>query len=286
MTTVEIVLMIVAYTLLVVTIFLQIICYNRNLETRETIAFTFSLLLLIVALTSSPLLDEAASLSATNVFSLLAMILVALFTPLNIFTERQYEVSAFWKNLLFAFSAFLFLTTLAAHFLHLLIYWQYVVISFLGLSVVCSMLFIRATQPAKRIMHREKTERRFAIAFIVLVPLSLVLTYMVESDSTPLTIGFTIPLVFILLAGSKFLDDLQRLSLLHPAVEPREQHFKNYALSDREREIATLLARGRTYKQIGEELFISIPTVKTHATNIYRKFGVKNRNELTTLLIS
>jgi DNA-binding CsgD family transcriptional regulator len=286
MTIVEIILLVIAYSLIIVTIFLEVICYKRNLETIETIVFTISLLLLIIALTVSPLLAELNTVNTPNVLTLLAMILVALTTPLNILEERQFRVWPVAKQILIGISIFLAIATATAHFIALLHYIQYVVIVFLGISVVLSMILIRTTKPHQRIRHREKTERIFAIAFIILVPLSLVGNYAFENSYTQLTIGFTIPLVFILLAGSKFFDDLQRLSLLNPTLEPKEQHFKNYALSDREREVALLLVKGMTYNEIAEALFISVPTVKTHTSNIYRKFGVKNRTELTTLLIN
>ena len=52
-------------------------------------------------------------------------------------------------------------------------------------------------------------------------------------------------------------------------------------LSAREREVMRLLARGYTYREIGQQLFISIKTVETHASNVLRKLQVSNRNELT-----
>lgn len=42
-----------------------------------------------------------------------------------------------------------------------------------------------------------------------------------------------------------------------------------------------LLARGYTYREIAEELFISIKTVETHASNVLRKTQQSNRNALT-----
>lgn len=53
------------------------------------------------------------------------------------------------------------------------------------------------------------------------------------------------------------------------------------ALTRRELEVLRLLARGYTYKEIGEELFISIKTVETHASNILRKTQQSNRHQLT-----
>jgi DNA-binding NarL/FixJ family response regulator len=52
-------------------------------------------------------------------------------------------------------------------------------------------------------------------------------------------------------------------------------------LTDREREVLQLIARGYTYREIGEELFISVKTVETHVSNVLRKLQLSNRNELT-----
>ncbi|MGC1214066.1 MAG: response regulator transcription factor, partial [Micromonospora sp.] len=42
-------------------------------------------------------------------------------------------------------------------------------------------------------------------------------------------------------------------------------------LTNREREVLRLLARGYAYKEIAKELFISIKTVETHVSNVLRK---------------
>jgi len=52
-------------------------------------------------------------------------------------------------------------------------------------------------------------------------------------------------------------------------------------LTDREREVLQLIARGYTYREIGEELFISAKTVETHVSNVLRKLQLSNRHELT-----
>lgn len=58
------------------------------------------------------------------------------------------------------------------------------------------------------------------------------------------------------------------------------------ALTRRELEVLRLLARGYTYREIGQELFISIKTVETHASNILRKTQQSNRNQLTRWAVS
>ena len=51
-------------------------------------------------------------------------------------------------------------------------------------------------------------------------------------------------------------------------------------LSDREREVLQLVARGHTYKQIGAELFIAEKTVENHVRNILGKLHLSRKQEL------
>ncbi|MEO0528034.1 MAG: helix-turn-helix transcriptional regulator [Bacteroidota bacterium] len=51
-------------------------------------------------------------------------------------------------------------------------------------------------------------------------------------------------------------------------------------LSRQEKNVQTLIVAGKTNKEIANELFISMSTVKTHITNIYSKLKVSNRQEL------
>ncbi|MFS0727229.1 response regulator [Paenibacillus sp. 1P07SE] len=51
-------------------------------------------------------------------------------------------------------------------------------------------------------------------------------------------------------------------------------------LTEREREVLLLIAEGRTNKEIGEELHISIKTVKTHVSNLLMKCELEDRTQL------
>jgi len=51
-------------------------------------------------------------------------------------------------------------------------------------------------------------------------------------------------------------------------------------LSAQEENIKNLILKGKSNKEIAGELFISISTVKTHITNLYKKLGISSRKEI------
>ncbi|WP_461256878.1 cytidine deaminase [Treponema sp. R80B11-R83G3] len=51
-------------------------------------------------------------------------------------------------------------------------------------------------------------------------------------------------------------------------------------LTPREQGIYQLLISGKTAKEISEALYISVPTVNFHICNVYKRLGVKNKNQL------
>jgi DNA-binding CsgD family transcriptional regulator len=57
-------------------------------------------------------------------------------------------------------------------------------------------------------------------------------------------------------------------------------------LSPRERELVTLVARGRTDAQIAAEMFITVRTVTSHLDRIRDKTGCRRRADLTRLALS
>lgn len=52
-------------------------------------------------------------------------------------------------------------------------------------------------------------------------------------------------------------------------------------LTEREREVMRLIARGYAYKEVAKELFISVKTVETHMSSVLRKLQLSSRHELT-----
>jgi DNA-binding NarL/FixJ family response regulator len=62
-----------------------------------------------------------------------------------------------------------------------------------------------------------------------------------------------------------------------PAPAPRQP---TDPLTDREEEVLTAVARGRTNSEIAAELHIALSTVKTHIASLLLKIGVRNRVEI------
>lgn len=59
-----------------------------------------------------------------------------------------------------------------------------------------------------------------------------------------------------------------------------EQNMDLSKLTGREKQVAELIRRGLSNREIGEELFISETTVKRHVSNIFEKLEISSRKEL------
>lgn len=77
----------------------------------------------------------------------------------------------------------------------------------------------------------------------------------------------------------QLLSDKDNKDFLKKIYRAMDKYDENKVLSPREIEVLKALVDGLSNKEIGEKLFISISTVKTHIINIYSKLGVKNRVE-------
>jgi DNA-binding NarL/FixJ family response regulator len=51
------------------------------------------------------------------------------------------------------------------------------------------------------------------------------------------------------------------------------------ALTSREVEVLENLAKGMTYQETADKLFIGLNTIKKHMTNVFEKLQVRNKTE-------
>ena len=59
-----------------------------------------------------------------------------------------------------------------------------------------------------------------------------------------------------------------------------KDRFAGYDLTPRQKEVARLLLRAKTRRQISGELCVSESTIKTHTSDLYHKLGINSRVEL------
>ena len=89
----------------------------------------------------------------------------------------------------------------------------------------------------------------------------------------------------VISGGSPMSASIAR-KVVHSFQQPLAQENKHARLSPRERDVLDLLARGRAYKQIADELGISIDTIRTYIRRIYEKLQVRTRTEAVARYVS
>lgn len=99
--------------------------------------------------------------------------------------------------------------------------------------------------------------------------------------SVPLLLFAAFPLFLLRQNQKEWLLDLRRDEVTN--ASPLDAFFTEHHLSKREREVAYLLLKGRTLRQIAGELVLSYPTINTYQTSLYRKLGINSRAELLLL---
>lgn len=88
--------------------------------------------------------------------------------------------------------------------------------------------------------------------------------------------------------GSAFLHPNATKSLIREYIqyaEKGEGKERINALSDREQEVLTYIAKGYGNKEIAEALFISVKTVETHKMKVMEKLGLRSRPQLVQYAI-
>ena len=99
------------------------------------------------------------------------------------------------------------------------------------------------------------------------------------------------------ITGPELVDAIDRVATVDAVFSPRLAGFVLDAfagsievaqvdedldrLTEREREVMRLIARGYAYKEVAGALFISIKTVETHVSSVLRKLQLSSRHELT-----
>jgi DNA-binding CsgD family transcriptional regulator len=80
-------------------------------------------------------------------------------------------------------------------------------------------------------------------------------------------------------------DDMERTITPLPQSALKDSAAAFYSgLTRREREVLTLIAAGRTNREMAERLVVSPETVKTHVRHVLNKFGVARKAEICKMI--
>jgi two-component system, NarL family, response regulator LiaR len=128
-----------------------------------------------------------------------------------------------------------------------------------------------------------------SLAVLLFILKWLELRFIIFTHSFEVYIGF-IALIFtglgIWLALKLSKPKIQTVVVEKPVYVARTENFvlnssaiSELEISKRELEILGLLAEGCSNQEIGEKLFVSLSTVKTHIQNLFEKLDVKRRTQ-------
>lgn len=71
----------------------------------------------------------------------------------------------------------------------------------------------------------------------------------------------------------------KKVVMMSPAFQLNEKTLQDLGISKREYEVLECMAQGLSNQEIAEKLFVSLNTIKTHASNIFLKLEVNRRTQ-------
>jgi DNA-binding CsgD family transcriptional regulator len=159
-----------------------------------------------------------------------------------------------------------------------------------GLAIAAIGVTFRGPLPPKEPPVLKSLMKAYGLCTLIFAPLGL-LEYAVARSGILGFSEFSVDYLFYLAWNIVSMSAAIRLFKLGdsgiPALEtvPAER-VAALGLSGRETEMAVMIARGLTNKEIASELCISPATVRTHIYNLYQKAGARSRVELINRLRS
>lgn len=220
--------------------------------------------------------------------------------PLNVREATGYMVTAFWPYYVYKLTSFPAYKHYVVHSLFILVptaFFFFIFYPFFGSFVLARQLnyiipacyglyaipvfFISAQKD-----YREKKDKQlflehiFLMTSIIFWALSPLVRIYMNGSRSAIGLIATTPIilfnVYIIIKELKLLTNAK----VNTAKNESSIDLSDYALTPREAEVINLAYQGKTYKEIGKELFISEARVKQIVSNAYRKLGVESKMEL------
>ena len=124
----------------------------------------------------------------------------------------------------------------------------------------------------------KKTIFVFSALTISILALFQLSKYSFVSGNTSIELIITVVAVVFLVIGL-YINRKSGLAEKTPSEEIDWEAIKKLGISDREYEVLVEISKGHSNKEIGEHLFVSESTIKTHVSNLLMKLDAKRRTE-------
>lgn len=166
---------------------------------------------------------------------------------------------------------------------------------FSGLALLGWPLSIYMLGCAQRRFADYALLKKCTLIFAVLSPITVLTDDLIEEffpKSMPvasLIVVLIIVLAFLILSpfsyrylfSSEWVNELHRSDMqINDLNTEKTDLFAGYDLTPRQREVAVLLLKAKTRRQIAGELGLSESTIKMHTAELYRKLNINSRTEL------
>lgn len=128
--------------------------------------------------------------------------------------------------------------------------------------------------------------RKLSLSWLILIPVIINDTFLLNKTGIKLfpLIYAAVGVVFSLYYYKNTPLGAREKVITNSGAEIHNDFAQKFDLSKREIQVVEFLVDGKSYKEIAEELFISLNTVKTHIKNIYPKLNVSSRHEIVKLM--
>jgi DNA-binding CsgD family transcriptional regulator len=203
---------------------------------------------------------------------------------LNAITKREVKTPKNIKTILLGISAILLGLLALNELFDAEVLIELIAYNIIYCLITYTMIYVRKVKSTDYMKHRKIY---MAVICLGIIPLSISYDFFIlragQFSVWDTNVALSLPILFISLSSIKIVSDIGRLSRLRLGRKP-EIDLAAFELTQRELEVVHLLVNGVSYKLIGEQLFISLPTVKTHISNIYRKTNVNNKVALINLI--
>ncbi len=285
-------LLLISYSFGLATLILQIICYLKDLEYRETIFFTASFFLIIVFLTIHGIF-KINDLYAINIQTLLinyGIILFGVSVPVNIQKEGISKKRSLRNFILISIAvavAILITVLYMTNSPHITLI--YITSAFIFLSVLFSMINILITKPEAIIKPNERNERVIAVFILIIMAISLITFLSIGHNKTNIILSkkgiILIAILGMLMSIAKIPVDLKKLKESSTPIKVDDQKILEMGITQSEKEIMILLLSGKKHIDIANQQDISLSTLRSHISNIFSKTKVRNRLELLNMFL-